>query len=1212
MPYILLVEDEPTHVGIMSHTIRSADPHVTLKVAGSLKEYRSAIAKSLPEIALIDMYLPDGKAFEVLISPLDAGMFPIVVMTSSGDEKMAVKAMKAGALDYIVKSTETFKTMSHIIERALREWKLIQEHKRAEEELRESELRFRSLYENVTIGLYRTTPAGKILLANRALVQMLGYPSFEKLAETNLIKVGYAQPSQRKEFLKKIEKEGKVNDYESAWTREDGSVVFVMESARAIRDSQGKTLYYDGSVEDISERKLAETASRQAEEALKESEEKFRSITDNFHDVLFITDTKGIITYISPTANQIFGYKSEEMNGRFFTEYLDTTELPRIVPIFEHSMQMGTSTKNLKVLAKRKDGKTFSADLDTSVIIKDGKVQGTTGVIRDISERKSTELALEQSEASFRLLFEKSAAGYVLTSPDGCLLKVNSALASMLGYTIDELQLVNLRDITHPDDISLSNENMRSQLSGDKDTLQFEKRYLHRNGTVIWTFINTTLVRDSQHVPLYFITSITNITDRKKMEETLRLRESYLSAIIENQRGLLWLKDRDGRFLAVNNNFATACGFVNPEFVVNKTDLDVWPQELAERYIADDNKVIQSKKQYTVEELISDKGDIHWFETFKTPIIDSQGRVIGTTGYSHDITERKHIEVALQNKERYQRALLDNFPFAVWLKDTESRFLAVNQLFAKTFNIATADELVGKSDFDIIERSVAEEYRAHDRSVLASRQKNITEQEIRGLGEHRWYETYKAPVIGKDDELLGTVGFLRDITERKRSEEAIRESESQFRELWGATVEGIVILDKGIIIEVNDAMCQMFGYTRGQALGKSLLEFSTPEMREHILERISGEIEGRFETPALRSDGTRIMLEAFAKHFVYQGKSMRMVATRDITEQKRVEELLDNERNLLRTLIDTLPDKIYIKDTEGRFIICNKATAVRLGASNPEEVIGKSDFDLLPRELAERFYADEQEIIKSGQPLIDHEEPLDQVSGTRYWNMVTKVPIRDKHGSITGIVGSGRDITEQKQVERTLRENEQFFRLLFTTSPDSIILFDPISTAVPWEIIDCNEVACRMNGYTREELIGKSVDMLNTKNSTFEERESHLQKLQREGVPHFETLHRHKDGHHFPIEVASTLVTLGGRQLILGIDRDITERKRVEEELQESEERMRAIVEGTPHLFFYTQDADANTTYVSPTVEQITGYNAICGCRGKIGSSLLHKLIKLQ
>jgi DNA-binding NtrC family response regulator len=138
-PYILLVEDEPTHVAVMRHTIQSAKPNYTLKVAGSLKEYRNIIATSLPDIALIDIHLPDGKALEVLTSPPEAGLFPIVVITSSGDEKIAVKAKKAGALDYIVKSTEAFKEMPHTIERILREWKLIQERKQTEEALRDSE-----------------------------------------------------------------------------------------------------------------------------------------------------------------------------------------------------------------------------------------------------------------------------------------------------------------------------------------------------------------------------------------------------------------------------------------------------------------------------------------------------------------------------------------------------------------------------------------------------------------------------------------------------------------------------------------------------------------------------------------------------------------------------------------------------------------------------------------------------------------------------------------------------------------------------------------------------------------------------------------------------------------------------------------------------------------------------------------------------------------
>ncbi len=134
----------------------------------------------------------------------------------------------------------------------------ITERKRTEETLQESELRFRSLYENATIGLYRTTPDGNILLANPALVKMLGYTSFQKLAERNLGKDGFEPSYQREEFLEKIERDGEINGYDSKWTRQDGTAIFVLESARAIRDSHGKTLYYDGTVENITKRKLLE------------------------------------------------------------------------------------------------------------------------------------------------------------------------------------------------------------------------------------------------------------------------------------------------------------------------------------------------------------------------------------------------------------------------------------------------------------------------------------------------------------------------------------------------------------------------------------------------------------------------------------------------------------------------------------------------------------------------------------------------------------------------------------------------------------------------------------------------------------------------------------------------------------------------------------------------------------------------------------------
>jgi PAS domain S-box-containing protein len=159
-------------------------------------------------------------------------------------------------------------------------WRDITERKRAEEALRESEDRFRTLYENSTIGLYRTTPDGRIHLANPALIRMLGYSSFDDLSNRNLEKNGFEPSYPRTQFVEIIEKDGEVKGLESSWKRKDGTIIFVRESARAIRDSQAKTLYYDGTVEDITERKRAEEALCESERLLREDERALRERND--------------------------------------------------------------------------------------------------------------------------------------------------------------------------------------------------------------------------------------------------------------------------------------------------------------------------------------------------------------------------------------------------------------------------------------------------------------------------------------------------------------------------------------------------------------------------------------------------------------------------------------------------------------------------------------------------------------------------------------------------------------------------------------------------------------------------------------------------------------------------------------------------------------------------------------------------------------------
>lgn len=182
----------------------------------------------------------------------------------------------------------------------------ITERKRVEEALRESEERFRSLYENATIGLYRTTPDGQILMANSTLVRIVGYPSFEELAQRNLEETGFEPDYPRQFFLQRIESEGAIIGLESAWKRKDGSSIYVRESARAIRDAEGRTLYYDGTVEDITERK-------RAEKALRESEQRLRRFYESGLVGVIYWNMRGQITDANDKFLEMVGYTRDEL-----------------------------------------------------------------------------------------------------------------------------------------------------------------------------------------------------------------------------------------------------------------------------------------------------------------------------------------------------------------------------------------------------------------------------------------------------------------------------------------------------------------------------------------------------------------------------------------------------------------------------------------------------------------------------------------------------------------------------------------------------------------------------------------------------------------------------------------------------------------------------------------------------------------------------------
>jgi PAS domain S-box-containing protein len=266
----------------------------------------------------------------------------------------------------------------------------ITERKRAEEALAESEERFRSLVENISVGIYRTTPDGRILMANPALVRMLGYTSFEELASRDLELEGFATGYPRRAFREQVEREGEVKDFASAWERRDGAVVFVRETARAVRASDGRVLCYDGIVEDITERS-------RAVKALGESEARFRAVFENAAIGIALVDMHGHPVESNPALQRMLGYNKTELAQMAFSNFTHPDDAKASRDLFAELCEGKRDRYQLEKRYYRKDGQIVWAQLTESLVRnQNGEPQYAIGMVEDITERKRASETLRQ------------------------------------------------------------------------------------------------------------------------------------------------------------------------------------------------------------------------------------------------------------------------------------------------------------------------------------------------------------------------------------------------------------------------------------------------------------------------------------------------------------------------------------------------------------------------------------------------------------------------------------------------------------------------------------------------------------------------------------------------------------------------------------------------------------------------------------------------
>ena len=439
----------------------------------------------------------------------------------------------------------------------------ISERKRAEAALAESEDRYRTLFNDSLMGIYRTTPGGQIQLANPALVRMLGYESFAQLAERNLETDGSGPEYKRDEFKQRIERDGRIVGLEARWQTRDGRTLFVRESARAVRGQDGAILYYEGTVEDITER-------RRAERALRMEKERAQQYLDVADVIIVALDRTGVVALANRRACAVLGYDEKELVGRDWFQTCVPERLRDSVRVAFGQLTTGQAAAvehyENPVVTARGDERLVAWH---NALLRDdaGRVIGTLSSGEDVTERKAAEKRLQESEERFRRLVELSPDG-VAVHQGGRLVLVNPAGTRLLGYERpEELVGKSVFDLVHPDERSGVVARIREVMELGKPGELVEERFRRKDGS----YVPVEVV----NAPFYWKGKpavqvvVRDISRRRELARVAEETLDELRAVLDNSPGAI-AAECEGTLVYANRRFVQMFGYESPEQVVGR------------------------------------------------------------------------------------------------------------------------------------------------------------------------------------------------------------------------------------------------------------------------------------------------------------------------------------------------------------------------------------------------------------------------------------------------------------------------------------------------------------------------------------------------------------------------------------------------------------------------------------------------------------------
>ena len=805
--------------------------------------------------------------------------------------------------------------------------------------------------------------------------------------------------------------------------------------------------------------------------------------------------------------------------------------------------------------------------------------------------------ALRESKEDYRKLIDTSGYLAFRVNLEGNLAFINRELAKLLGYSTEELTAINIFDLIHPEDVEHVKDRFGNVASG-RNIRNVEYRCKTKMGPYIYMLANTIPSIDSQGNVVGIMGTARNITKRKQAEEAMLDSQERLSSFMNSATEAFTLFDSNLNLTYINRIALKKMG-LQKEDLIGKNLLDITP-DLREsgrydRYL----EVIKTGEPFNLDECFGHTtfGDIYFsIRAFKV------GSHLGVI-YS-DITKRKQMERALEEREEKLRRIFESTIDGITITDTSGRITDANESAAHIHGFDSREELIGKGISNLLPHHEKERAKSGLSSMLAKSSHQTTEYELLKADGSSFPAELSISLLKDDDGATkGIVTVTRDITERKQMERVLTESEEKYRNVVERANDGIVIVKDGVLKYCNPSGANMLGYTVDEAIGAHITDGfpqkELPKLIDFYNQRVAGKNPpSNYETILLQRDGTELHVEIGAGLINYEGSLADLIVFHDLTERKKSEKNLRESEERFRALTENTMDAITILAADGTLLYETPSAATMLGFETGEG-LGKNSLEAVHPDDMQTVTHSMAELLENKGKTVQLEPRVQHKNGSWHTFEVSAKNLLD-NPAVAGIVVNQHDITERKRAEEALQESEEQFRTLVSNIPGVIYRAASDKHRTMYLITGTIHDIC---GYP-------AVDFINNKVRSYssivhpDDREMMDQTI-REAVSQklsFTIEYRviHADGSvKWVHENGQGIFASDGLlKFVDGAVFDITEPKQAKTNLQESEERYRAIFEhaaesillinpGTGELLQFNDQAYINLGYTREEFEGI-------------------------